>query len=112
MNNYQYSRLNQDIELYGYSQIGNYRGFKFELKRHPSFRTWCGYIYLSNLDVPTYNLLDGISHGGLTYGDDDKIGFDCAHYNDFPVFPQGIYRDYDYVKGIITKMIDAYLDKE
>ena len=59
-------------------------GYEAEIIAHPMGHR-CGYV-----TVPTghpcegkdYNDINVSVHGGLTYGNGAKFGFDCAHYND------------------------------
>lgn len=67
----------------------NYQGYKCEIKRN-YFEFYCGYIYLNN-DHPLCNKsmddLEKLSkyspHGGFTYTEGNKIGFDCGHLSDY-----------------------------
>lgn len=88
---------------------GVYRGINWRTRR-PYGTYLCGYVDTECGDV-MYAKLDKIAHGGLTA----EIGFDCAHAGDYmggPLkhFLEGVYRDHDYVVGILQKMIDAILD--
>ena len=60
-------------------------GFKCQAKRHDDFGHLCGYITVG-ADHPwhalTYDEVDADVHGGLTYSEGGKHGFDCAHAGD------------------------------
>lgn len=61
-------------------------GFKCQVKRHDTFGHLCGYIEVG-ADHPwhalTYNDLNDVDvHGGLTFSEKGKFGFDCAHAGD------------------------------
>jgi len=114
----QYNRMKADLERHPDNEIGQYRGYNYELKR-PYGTYWCGYIRLRDdqpeLTDTQIDHLDSIVHGGLTSG----IGFDCAHYNDYYrsqyeddvyMTENATYKDYDFVYNEITKMID-YLNE-
>ena len=86
-------------------------GYWCEIIRHPSHGSLCGYVYMgkhhpyANAEYP-----DVTVHGGITYNDGKKMGFDCAHMGDFlpyttrfstlaGVTPNGwVYRNWAYVK--------------
>ena len=58
-------------------------GWRIELIRGDVTGAWCGYA----VPPPHFELevnADGLDvHGGVTWQGDGKIGFDCAHWNDF-----------------------------
>jgi hypothetical protein len=60
-------------------------GFKCQAKRHDNLGHLCGYITVG-ADHPWYSLgydqIDVRVHGGLTYSEEGKHGFDCAHAGD------------------------------
>jgi hypothetical protein len=64
-------------------------GYLCEIKRHDRLGHLCGYVTVP-FGHPAYTLtyfdplLEGIEvHGGLTYSDNGKHGFDCAHGWDY-----------------------------
>lgn len=75
--------------------IDPYTGYKCEINRPKDIQNtnglyfgtfqWCGYVQLPK-EHPYYNSdyhsIPVDVHGGLTYGYDGNVGFDCAHYND------------------------------
>jgi hypothetical protein len=58
-------------------------GYWCEIKRHPDLGTLNGYVYMgahhpyANDDCPNVSV-----HGGITYNDGKKMGFDCSHAGD------------------------------
>ena len=60
-------------------------GFKCQAKRHDYLGHLCGYITVG-ADHPwhalSYDEVDADVHGGLTYSEGGKHGFDCAHAGD------------------------------
>jgi hypothetical protein len=64
-------------------------GYLCEIKRHDRLGHLCGYVTVPfghPAHALTYfdPLLEGIDvHGGLTYSDNGKHGFDCAHAGDY-----------------------------
>lgn len=102
---------------------GEYKGYIYEIKRSDALKTYCGYVYVPNSTFESNkNLfeLDRIfCHGGITYYDDEKIGFDTAHWNDLiPIFVLdgisefGEYRDINFCenecKSIIEQLIEIH----
>ena len=60
-------------------------GFKCEVKRIDSLGHLCGYVVLPEdhkLYGTDYEEIDVDVHGGLTYSENGKVGFDCAHAGD------------------------------
>jgi hypothetical protein len=61
-------------------------GFKCEVKRHHDMGHLCGYVCLPegySLSGKSYDEIDATVHGGLTYNNNGKIGFDCSHFGDY-----------------------------
>ena len=59
-------------------------GYKAEVVASPMGHR-CGYVTLPTghpCEGKDYNDIDVDVHGGLTYGNGAKFGFDCAHYYD------------------------------
>lgn len=71
--------LEPDIEEVGYRH-----GFKYEIVAMRDMGHRCGYITLpddmKNMQFYQTDLVD--AHGGITYQEDNVIGFDCAHHGD------------------------------
>ena len=119
----------EDIRENGNYKTDVYKGVKWEIKRHPNNNYLCGYVCYDDENYDGYvrlsnekmEELEGIAHGGLTA----DLGFDCdcAHYMDYycgnyedieeiKLFPQkSLYRDCDYVLGVLERMIDCILPK-
>lgn len=86
-------------------------GYWCEILRHPDFGTLNGYVYMgkhhpyAGEESPDVDV-----HGGITYNDGKKMGFDCNHAGDLApykaLFSQrvgitprnGVYRNWAYVK--------------
>ncbi len=97
----------ENSEKYHFS----HRGLECSLGRS-HMMTWCGYVRYSH--KIHYDNINVEVHGGLTYGDGEKIGFDCAHMRD--IMPRSFfipvlcdiekdeYRDYYYVRGELEKL--------
>lgn len=56
-----------------------YKGIKYEIKRHPILMHLCGYVFIENLTDEQYEILDSNFHCGVTFKEEGKYGFDCAH---------------------------------
>ena len=103
----------EDIEKHKYHETGFYRNIKWAINRHTEMKHLCGYVLDNDhISDETIEKLDSIAHGGLTA----RLGFECAHYGDYISFDgdplwRGCYRNYDYVLGIIHKMIDCILEE-
>ena len=103
-------------------------GIKCTIIRHPSLKTLCGYIDLTE-DFPEYGTDPDIyCHGGLNFTQQNgkywRIGFDCGHAGDIvpSMFQleelsgilfddsfgsyQNTYKDMDYVEVEIMAIID------
>jgi hypothetical protein len=114
-----------------------YRGFKCLVRRFMESGVFCGYVGLPEgheyFEVEDYDNIPIKVHGGLTYtghdiGDDKTlfyIGFDCDHYMDIAPFRAfrdlgyleltlygNTYKDIEYVRGEIKRMVDQLLDEK
>lgn len=85
-----------------------------EIKRNPELGHLCGYVTVPpwhrEIGNADYDEIDVTVHGGLTYSDGAKFGFDCAHLGDVvprietartpesKVIMAGTYRDMTYVQ--------------
>lgn len=101
------------------------RGYTCEIKRMPKLLHLCGYITLPAGHLWEHRSYDDIYisvHGGLTYKEGNVIGFDCAHAGDlspglallsdgrFAIYHvNDVYRDWAYVQGEISSMVDQAL---
>jgi hypothetical protein len=59
-------------------------GYEAEVVAHPAGHR-CGYVTVPaghRCEGMDYNDIDVSVHGGLTYSNGAKFGFDCAHYYD------------------------------
>lgn len=87
-------------------------GYWCEVKRHESLASLCGYVLIGKKH-PYWNLNQDFEvHGGITYEDGIKVGFDCSHSGDLVPHAQmrsfrsgrsnpyyETYRNMAYVKG-------------
>jgi hypothetical protein len=107
-----------------------YLGFKCLIIRHPTQKHLCGYVLLPRGHPyfgKDYEDIPVSVHGGLTFGavegDYYRIGFDCAHIDDFapgspsPLHNCGTYRNIRYVTRELKKLCrqltpEAVLAKE
>lgn len=63
-------------------------GYWCEIKRNPELKTLCGYVLIGRTH-PYWTLnVDLDVHGGVTFDDSTKVGFDCAHAGD--LIPRGV----------------------
>lgn len=129
----QHKAYEEDLEvLSNTSMVFKYRGFTGIIRRSSNLGTLCGYVSvpkrhpLYGLDYDTIESRYRIySHGGLTFSSDSLmelekgwyIGFDCAHASDYiPKMDYNssvdymFYRDVDYVKEVISQLIDQMIE--
>lgn len=63
-----------------------YKGYLYEIKRSKILQSYCGYVYVPNSTLDSNRMLFELEridcHGGVTYYDDKKIGFDTVHFGD------------------------------
>lgn len=58
-------------------------GYWCEVKRHPELGHLCGYVYMgAHHPLASVTEPDLAVHGGITYNDGKKMGFDCGHAGD------------------------------
>lgn len=75
---------------------------------------WCGYVDFEER-APTERereLFGTVKQ--LTYDENNVLGFDCAHYDDYPLgfSKKATYKDFPYVKLKLFQIIDAIKDGE
>jgi len=89
-------------------------GLVCKLVRNPVVNVWLGYVYFRHVLYYTEidkKLTKGV-HGGLTYGDGEKLGFDTMSYGDlvpsqfFYHNSRYIYRDYNYTVSEVKKLAE------
>jgi len=98
-------------------------GYKCEVRRHERFKHLCGYVTVPENhpahDKTYWDLMDVEVHGGLTFSNLGKHGFDCAHAGDYiPSFPDSInelmqeedYRDIGYVIRETFKLAKQFME--
>ncbi len=62
-------------------------GYWCEIKRHPELGHLCGYVYMGkHHPLASQPEPDLAVHGGITYNDGKKMGFDCSHAGDLSPF--------------------------
>lgn len=88
-----------------------YLGYKCEVKINEQCGFRCGYVQLPEWHPSyneKYNSVNIDCHGGLTYGENGKFGFDCGHFMD------GV--DYDLIQNEeirnVMKKISAFNEYE
>jgi len=84
------------------------------MKRNPNNKSWLAYAEYSN--IHDYEDISVEVHGGLTYGDEYKVGMDFVHYYDIVpayftmekgyIIEDPKYRDYDYVKKEVESLAE------
>lgn len=58
-------------------------GYWCEIKRNPTTGALCGYVYMGKHHPYTNDESPDVDvHGGITFNDGKKMGFDCAHAGD------------------------------
>ena len=70
---------------------------------------WCGYVFYGNHNRTIDNVDDIEVHGGVTFINGNKIGFDCNHWDDYAplgtyTFENTKYRDFGFVKRETEKL--------
>lgn len=103
-----------------------YLGYTLKVTRYNEYGHLCGYIK-TNFDMTNdvYEALENNSHGGITYDNENWIGFDCNHAWDFNLdmywkleeigvgadvethLTQETYRNLEYVIQTLKNMIVA-----
>jgi|ERR1700692_154976 len=72
-------------------------GFECSIERHPIMGHLNGYVIipkrniLRDIEIDEYNI---DIHGGLSFFDEDCVGFDCAHHGDIVPITSDIYKDF------------------
>lgn len=117
----------------GYELTFGVLGHECMIRRYEEYGHLCGYIKKkSYIDDEIYGSLGFLLHGGITYENDEWIGFDCNHARDFSLsrffksteleeiykdtnihthtdidylFENETYRDLDYVRENIEHMV-------
>jgi hypothetical protein len=70
----------------GGKMFGEYRGFSYFIERKLMGHI-CGYVFIPKMKKTLSYYEDKINvHGGITYVDNEKIGFDSMHYYDWNPF--------------------------
>lgn len=104
-----------DMIMYGDKLSFKYREVECIIERHPVYHYLCGYALIEipdTLDLQAINV-----HGGISLAEGNKIGFGCYHYRDFiPGKPvdqplDHTYKDFDFVREELKKIVDACLEK-
>jgi hypothetical protein len=124
----------------GHTEYWESHGFKCSATLQPNLGTWTGYVHLpeQHPDYPRGDDRDRLArwdklaelevHGGVTYANEGKIGFDCAHGDDIiPVTvetmrahfghaaagqrPGATYKNFEFVKGEIAVLAQQLQDR-
>jgi hypothetical protein len=84
------------------------------------FGAWCGYVYYNGYNGQNIDKNNIDVHGGITYDNGTKMGFDCCHsmdykpytyiHNNFSVSVL-TYRDFPYVKVETEKLARQIFSK-
>lgn len=104
-------------------RAGEYKGFKWEVKRHPDLLHLCGYIHFpKGTDVSKFEFLrQEITYDNETEDGTIVLGFDCAHYKmlvpkylyfngfDDATKPGNIYWTMEMCIAVIRSSIDRWL---
>jgi len=93
-------------------------GIKCEIKRIEHLGHLCGYLYLPDGHEFIKLFYDDIPicvHGDLSFKEENKIGFDCAHGGDLiPKYGNDWsgteYRNVEFVKNELRKMVEQVLN--
>lgn len=68
-------------------------GYWCEVKRNPDLGHLCGYVLMgAHHPLASVTEPDLAVHGGITYNDGKKMGFDCGHAGDMVPFMYTRYR--------------------
>lgn len=110
----EFKKFYDDYIANGVFKKFEYRNYKCEIKRNPQLGSLCGYVYV---DSNNLNIDDFVIHGGITYNDNTKIGFDCAHlydfipglFNPFTSLFDCLYRDFKFVEEELCNLIDKII---
>jgi hypothetical protein len=96
-----------------------HQGYKCEVKRMSELGHLCGYVTLPDHHPDTgkhYDMIKVDVHGGLTFADGNKFGFDCAHYGDLvpalPILDVGEYRTMEWVIEETKRLADQFKARE
>jgi hypothetical protein len=98
------AELEADQAEFDDEQSGVHLVIKWSASRHDIMKFWRGYFEPDRiLTDEEYQHIETLSHYELTATD----GFDCGHYNDYPVGGSDMhYRTFPYVRAILFKIIE------
>lgn len=98
-----------------------YNGYIYEIIRMKPLLHYCGYVYIPNGNRESngkfYHESKVFCHGGITYYDNQKIGFDTAHFQD--LVPKmffdystgyGTYKDINFCVAECESIIDQLIE--
>ena len=107
-----------DIENKNPKYIYNYeykeKIVEIKIKRTLELYHLCGYVTLpdDHPDISSTEDMNYDCHGGITFFNENTIGFDTGHMDDFNMFNQrGIVRTYDFVKKEVENLAQQVIDK-
>ena len=103
---------------------GEYKGFRWKIKRHPDLLHLCGYIeFPADLDISKFEFQKQECTYNETIGNKIILGFDCGHYKmlipkylyytgfDDLTRPGNIYWTMEMCFAVIRNSIDKWLEQ-
>lgn len=119
-------RIRKHIEMEADDNAFIYKGIQCEIRRTRQSH-FVGYIIIPNITKKQCQIISNNIHGGITYQEHDKIGFDADHNSDvsikdfelesiFPdiqlLSPHASYKTMAYMEREIKTAIDKLLEIE
>ena len=110
----QFEYYYQDLIKNGNEKEFFYMNYKCLIRRNVSMGHLCGYVFIDKyIDVSKIKHI----HGDITWGDHEKVGFDCAHLStDFvPLInysTKSVYKDFDFVESELKKLVNQLTQKD
>lgn len=100
-------------------------GYWCQIKRHEELKHLCGYVLIGKTH-PYWTLdTDLAVHGGITYSDGTKVGFDCGHAGDLTPYiflakynfgggkyPPEVYRNWSFVTWQLDNLAKQLRDMD
>jgi hypothetical protein len=102
--------------------IFTYKSYSCSVRRNDNL-SWNGYVLIKNPhSIADLNECQNINfdvHGGVTYFENNILGFDCGHAGDYTLSkvganygPETTYKDYNFVISEVKKLVDDLINKE
>ncbi len=81
---YDFNRMEPVYEWEAERDEGTFvaHGYWCQIKRHPMMKSLCGYVLIGKTHPYWMTDIDLDVHGGVTFDDGVKLGFDCSHVGD------------------------------